>query len=103
VTAHPEIRQDPVHPVDHVNPKKSLEVTEVLGDKENPLVIGQVTGRVGILVKSDQPAIRTQPGEYRPGMTSAPEGAVDIGPVGSDIQPRDGFLQKYRDMISIIQ
>src|SRR2546423_14375393 len=54
-----------------------------------------------IAVESDEPAMRSQCIENAHGMSSAPEGCVEVDAVGFDRQRGHGFLEQDRDVIAM--
>src|SRR6266446_9385286 len=54
-----------------------------------------------IAVKRDEPATRSQCIENAQGVSSAPEGCVEVDAVGFDRQRGHGFLEQDRDVIAM--
>ena len=78
VAAYPEVRHDPIHCMQFVQPEKPRQVTKIMRYKNHPFIIGQIPFRIFILVKSDQSSILTQFFKNSFGMTSSSECAIDI-------------------------
>src|ERR1700686_4464438 len=57
--------------------------------------------RGGIAVESDEPATRSQCVQNAQGVSSAPEGCVEVDAVGLDGQRGHGFLEQDREVIAM--
>src|SRR5215207_1486861 len=78
VTAHTQVRKYSIHFPKTIEAKKAMEVTEVLRNKNDPVIGRNILLCICILVKSYQPSIFIQLLQDGLAMTAAAKGAVNI-------------------------
>ncbi len=100
VTGNAEVGKDPIHLLYPMQTKKALQVPKIFRNKQDPFISGNISGRVLILVESDQPALCIQALQYRQTMTTAAERAIDIDAVGLYVKATDAFVKQYRHVVS---
>jgi len=54
--------------------------------------------RLGVLIKSEKSSANTETGEDGRAVPAAAKGAIDVGAAFADLESRNGFFDKDRDM-----
>lgn len=99
---HSEIGQYAIHFIDPMESEEVGDIAEI-GSHECESLVGESIGQcIEILVKPEEPPLRTELGEDASGMAATAESGVDVDSVGTDIKSLDSFGKERRGVIGYI-
>lgn len=87
-----QVSQDTIGFIYSMNPQHFFQVSEILIDKNQPLIMHHILLRFLILIKSEQLSI-AQFLQDRPAVPSASIGCIHINTTRPDLQPFHGLQQ----------
>jgi hypothetical protein len=93
VAANPQVGKNAVYLSYFMQPQKTLQVPEIVLNKNDTIIIGHIITGICILVKNNQPPFGVKQFQYFQGMSTATKGTINIHPIGANAQSVDHFLQ----------